>query len=141
MVHNYYTVAQFNSNIFPRGFPRGSDITSAAPGAIQALFTQFTDCDLGTVAEAHAAAGAIIAPFFSGAATAILQTAVLEHIYKVIESAATEPPGSAVTPLLQQRLIRISQCQGWYEHRPARAARGAAGDVNRIPPWLLNVQT
>jgi hypothetical protein len=90
MVHNYYTVAQFNSNIFPKG----SDITSAAPGAIQYIFTQFTECDLGTITEAHAAAEATIAPFFSDATTVILQTVALEHIYKVIEAAATGPSAS-----------------------------------------------
>jgi hypothetical protein len=92
MVITDYTAAQLNSNIFPKA----DDIDSAGPLTIQALFAQFKDCDLDAISADHAAAEAVIAPFFNDATTVALKKAVLEHIFKVIESAATQPSVSVI---------------------------------------------
>ena len=86
MVNTDYTLAQLNSNIYPNV----DDLTSAGPGTIQALFDRFNDCDLGEIAAEHAAAEAVVAPFFNDATTPALKMAALEHIFSVIKSAATQ---------------------------------------------------
>jgi hypothetical protein len=49
MVNTDYTLAQLNSNIFPKA----DDIASAGPVTIQALFDRFKDCDLGDISADH----------------------------------------------------------------------------------------
>jgi hypothetical protein len=86
MVNTDYTLAQLNSNIYPNS----GDLASAGPDTIQALFDRFNDCDLGDIPADHAAAEAVIAPFFNDATTPALKMAALEHIFSVIKSAATQ---------------------------------------------------
>jgi hypothetical protein len=92
MVNTDYTPAQLNSNIFPKA----DDIASAGPVTIQALFDRFKDCDLGDISADHAAAEAVIAPFFNDATTPALKKAVLVHIFTVIQSAVTQPSAAVI---------------------------------------------